>query len=574
MNNFGLAPSAPPWTFALILLLVLFSLGFEIKKKNRLLIGRLAAILFIGISLLGFLFRPFYQTQTTDGVLLLTPGFKISQVDSLLKQNPHLKLMRTTDCDEVKNALLIEDDFFEKRGGAVKIILGEGLSSSALEMMPNKNFQFLPTEPEGVVKIFFEDEVIEHHEGMLKGIVSGLADTRLRLIGPAGTEDSVQLMKGLNRPFTLSFWPRQNGKFIYQLEITTGNRSYREPVPIDVAAESPLQILFIQKFPTAETRNLKNFLSERNHSLTLRYQISKEAYTYEYINTPQTKINPISRESLRLYDLLFIDVATLHSLTQNEKIELKNAVKNGLGVLVMLTDDPKNLQWLWPLQFVPSLKDTAHIVLSKKYTIPTVSFDITPTQDIYTVLASGPRNISGYILQGYGRIAFTLLQETYKLNTEGNTRDYSKTWSELISKVARKKNTAEIKINTPFPYYTNNPFEAEVISPEPVSLFADSIQVPLKEDLVVDDFWHTRIWAGKPGWHELRTKDASLSYFVPSDDSWKSLRAANRVLETKKAVRPLSTTANLTIEKKEISSLIFFLLFLFSAGFLWLAPKL
>lgn len=574
MNSFGFVPSVPGWMVAVSLLLFVILFWFEIRKKNKFLAARLIALFCVCISLMGFLLQPFYEVKSKEEVLLITPGYSDHQLDSISKLHPQMKWMRTAECGEVKKASLADAEFLEQKSASVKMVTGEGLSVADLEIMTQKNFRFLPATPGGVVQLLFPDRITENHMATLRGVFVAEENSVLRVAGPAGVEDSVRLPKGRQR-FALSFRPKQSGRFVYQLEVQRGKEVYREPLPVDVAPERPLRILVLQKFPTAEVRSLKNFLAEKKHSLTLRYQISKMAYSYEYVNAKESKMAALSQALLQSFDLLLIDGGSLESLATRERTELHEAIRAGLGVVVMGNESLAKLKWFWPLQFNPSARDTAHVAFSsgKKYTLPVLPFKASAFTDIYS-LGPGMQRQSGYVMQGLGKTAFQLWQETYRLRAEGNENDYAEIWSDLLEAVSRRQQVDQIRISTAFPFHEREPVEVEVISKEPVSLRADSVLIPAKEDEVLDDVWRTRMWAGKAGWHVLRTTSATHYYYVAPAGSWKSLRSENRIRETQKVASAQTTAGNDIRLRQPVPLVWFFWLFLLAAAFLWLAPKL
>lgn len=574
MNSFGFALSPSAWVIGAVVLITFFAAWFEFRKKTKFRTSRIFAVVVLALSLLGLLLRPFYSTTSSSGIILLTPGYNQSLLDSVMKQNSHLVLMRTPDCIEVRKAAVADDDFIEEHSAQIKFILGEGLSAATLETMTKKNFHLLGSLPPGIVFLSIPLEVVENHAATVTGILNADSAGQLRLAGPAGTEDSVALVKG-NQNFSLSFTPRQNGRFVYYLEIQHGNSASREPLPVVVHEEQPLKILFLQKFPTAEIKNLKDFLGQRHHALTLRYQLSKSIYRHEFVNSAEKQITKISQSMLSSFDLIFIDLATLQSLSTPERDDLKKAISTGLGAVVLPSDEPKNLPWFWDVKFKPGAKDTAHVqlVTNRNQVMPVLPFDITSDREIYPEIKAGSRIVSGYVLLGLGKVAIVLLQETYRIKVEGNEQDYARIWTDLITKVSRKKATDRLSITTPFPVYQHEPLEVTLISDDAL-LLADSISLPLIEDISIDDIWYGRTWAGQPGWHKLETKNSTLHYSIPENSAWKSLRAANRIQATRNAASAPNPSNTTLTEKKEVPLLLFFFLFMVSAGFLWLAPKI
>ncbi len=154
---------------------------------------------------------------------------------------------------------------------------------------------------------------------------------------------------------------------------------------------------------------------------------------------------------------------------------------------------------------------------------------------------------------------------------------FSELWTPLLEKIARQQpRAAAIKITTPFPWYVNDPIDVEVItSSENISLQSDSIPLPLKEDLSIDNVWHARTWAGARGWHSLTTNHGeSLHYYVSDTTEWKSLSLMNQRHANAMADGSGANSLEKIEKWEEIPPLIFYLVFLLSAGFIWLVPKL
>jgi len=156
--------------------------------------------------------------------------------------------------------------------------------------------------------------------------------------------------------------------------------------------------------------------------------------------------------------------------------------------------------------------------------------------------------------------------------------DYASLWTTLIENTARtRESNFKLKLLTPFPYYANEPIEIAVISSgiDP-SLYADSIRIPLKENAMVDDYWMGKSWTAQRGWHQLRIRQDSsqLHYFISDTSEWKSLKISNQITDNR-------ISGNLSISKPRnatqeapVPAILFYLLFLFSFAFLWLAPKI
>ncbi len=587
MSKFGLSfdPVFPLWAVGLIVgIAFAFFIWKEFQRKQRFLIARIIAQVLILTSILGLLLKPsFKEEKPSLKNILLTKGYDKSKADSLLKIHPTLKIYRTEEAESFPlSESLNENQNLSNIGEETLFVLGSGLSSDELDLVGNRNFQFLPGNiPLGITQLFIEKPIRANESAYIRGVLNTNENVVLKL-SAFGTEDSVSLKgKGLV-PFSFSTKPKQQGLFVCTIS-SKGDNPVNEKLPIEVVPEQKLKILVLQKFPTAEIRYLKNYLAEKGHAIALRYQTSKNNFKYEYANTASSRIDKITPELAESIDLLFIDSSVLTGLSSSEKNALGNAIQNGLGMIILeIPEKEKTISQFLPISVKQIALDTVHIKLSdsKLHVLPAQSIEITPDPSIRPVTTHRERILSGYHYNGAGKVAFQLLSETYKIRLEGNVDDYSTIWSTLIEYTARSKNEKfKMSINNPFPYYTDESVSMEIISSgTKPTLLSDKTLLPLTEDVIIDDLWKAKTWAGNSGWHQFSIKEDSteLHYFVSAKEDWKALRFSNQVRENLLAQSSVISEIR-TINKyetKEISQVIFYFIFLIAAGFLWLAPKI
>ncbi len=581
-------PVFPVWV---ILLVTVPAFGFflwkEITRTHRFLVIRIIAQVLILASILGLLLQPSYrELKSISDVLLLTHGYSKSKVDSLVKVNPTIQIVRTSETESYPNSEVISS--YQKLSdykNSNLTIVGEGLPDYAFELLENNHVSFISSGiPYGVVNLSLPKTITVNKKHSIHGKFNASEKTTLKLVSPAGVEDSVVLKQSGISSFTLSFKPRQAGLFVFHLEYITSNKLISEKLPLEIREEKKLQILSLQKFPTAEIRYLKNYLVEKGHSVALRYQTSKSNFKFEYGNMNSVGLDKISSELLNSFDLLLIDRHVLDELASSEKVALDKAIQQGLGVIVLMDDIKKNdktLNRLLPLSTNQLTTDTVRLALSNSQavTLPVLPIEIKSADGLQIIHQHGGRILSGYLPSGFGKVGFQLLQETYRLGLEGKPDDYSFIWSTLIEQTARTKNEAfKISLENLFPIYPDEPLALTIISSgDTPSLHDDHILLPLSEDVMIDDYWHGKSWAGKLGWHQFSIpKDSTeLNYFVSEPKEWNSLRIANQIKSNQLAQTSDSKVkASTEYGSKTISPLLFYLLFSFAAGFLWLAPKI
>lgn len=581
MNSSWLSfqPVFAGWLLGLILLsLTAFFIWKEIGRRTKLLSLRILAIVIMMTAIAGLLFQPSVQKEKkAKGFILLTKGYERNRADSLSKALPSLGVLRTKEAASFPGAIDLTDAQIKEHEPDIAFVVGDGLPYYSLS--ENSHFVFLESKPsQGIKKITSPASVKINQQAFVTGEITVDGETQLVLRGPGEVEDSVMVKGKGATSFSLSFYPRQAGLFLYTLTIRDNQRTYSEQLPIEVLPEEKLNILLLQKYPTAEVRNLKNFLTEKGHTLALRSQVSKTDFRFEFSNREPVKIDRLGKELLSSFDLVIVDNESIETLNTAERKNLEESVNEGLGILVLVNTTSLNKI---PLSDIPIKKhhqDTARILIqSTVVTLPATPLLISGNA-IQSVTSVSTRILSGYVQRGAGKLGFQLLNETYRLALEGKADVYASLWSPLLEKITRMKpEKFSIQLANSFPHYADEPLSVHVLAAgEEPELKSDGVLLPLQEDVLIDDYWHGATWAGKPGWHSFATQDSTtLNYYVSANGEWQSLRQANQVEANTMMTPNLEAIAALPVKQsKPISRLLFFTMFLLAGAFLWLAPKL
>jgi hypothetical protein len=349
-----------------------------------------------------------------------------------------------------------------------------------------------------------------------------------------------------------------------------------EKIPITVTEQTASSILFLQQYPTFETRYLKQMLGEK-HNLLFRYELSKNVFRFEKINDPGKEFQRVSDDVLERFDLLILDTDAFQQLSSNEIKAIKNSVKNGLGMIILFNDEPtKALQSFLPFTVLSYKGDTAHFqIANKKVVLP--SWPLEVKSEVTPSLRNKNRILAGYANDGFGKVGFQLLQETYRLSLEGDSLSYVNLWSDLLEKIVRTKQDAfKVNVVNKLPIYRDEPITIEVITNENLPrLLVDSVTIPLSEDPLIDGLWKAKVWFNKPGWQNVKIEGraADIPVYVSPDSAWRSLAAANNIQRTKNILSATDKTPHATRAYSPINPIVFFLIFLLSFGTLWLLPK-
>ncbi len=589
MNSPGIFfdPILPPAAAGLALLLLL--VFFLIQEWRRSVSGkwlRVVCTCLLFISLGGLFFRPFYTaSDTSTSIILLTKDFDRAKADSLQNLGSEMELWRTPEAEPYPGAMELESIVeLISIGPKIKYLLGEGLPEYAFEYF-EPSFVFIPsTASNGIVSLSI-NEAKSKRRNQLAGVFKGNERHEwLRLKGPDGTADSLALEAGAEA-FSLAFVPKLPGRFLYTLQVL--DSSFRTTdslqVPVEVLPDRKLSILFIQQFPTFETRYLKNLLAGQGHSLALRYEVSQGEFSYEVANQPSFSFARISRELLEATDMVFITDYALLALPPSERNALREAVKGGLGVLVWLADVPKGglKEWL-PFSFSSGGSDTARIATDfGNASLSVHEFRIKAAPGTFSVSErSDEKPLAAYSYMGWGTTGTVLWRDSYRLVLNGRELVHASLWTEVIDAMARKESICcKLQWQSAPPHYADEPLHFRLLSnqTQPRVVYAGE-NVPLKESWQMENVWQGTIWPAKTGWDSLTVEgmDRPLYFYVNPAGHWKTLESAARRKATAVATAELNSDAEVQPEmaRKQVPPLWFYGLFLLTAGGLWLAPKL
>lgn len=568
------------------LLLTIFFLYLEVKRKTRFLLARVLALLLMMLSVVLFFLKPSYQsTETSSGYVLLTKNYSQDIVDSLLSTHPALQCIHTREAKAYKGSRMLQAYEISELNSSIRFIVGEGLRSSDLELVTNQSISYLPaSQPIGITALHIPDRITIHEEQMLRGRFNSNQPTLVRLVGPGGVEDSVLLEGNKISSFSLDFKPPSTGNFLYSLEWTDEGATHREKVPINVMPAHAMNTLLIQAAPSIEMRMLKSYLAEGHYGISVRYQLSKDKFRNEFINSPTLNLAQFNLELLKKFDLLVMETSTLITLSSLERKNIDEAIHQGLGLVILLNSEPDKeniLQQFLVCKKSLSEQDTISFVYGNQQTLK-VKLGPTHVEEqpfLIPHLQKGSSVYAGHISYGFGKIGFQRLEETYRLRLTGEKDAYAYCWNSLLKNTARNEfTTSEIRLQNDFPYYVNEQIPFTLLSEQIPVVKASAGTIPLQEDIHIDNRWHGSARFATVGWQTFynTTDSTTHTLYVSAPEEWPSLRSVNQMNQVRSKVKGFQASAKMETEKKrkEISPWLFFSFFLLSAGFLWLAPKL
>lgn len=526
----------------------------------------------IGIVSLMLLFlRPTWPLEIKKDGILLTEGYAEEQWDSITRSDKGLKTINYKPGDDLKEQL-------DSLSGIT--ILGQGVKPFDFWQLVDKTVDFMPAKiSKGITRLKYEENNFLGKDLIVKGeYIEPVQGNKLMLQNAGGGDlDSVLLEAGNSFLFELKTNLKSTGKYLYRLaeKDSLGNILSSEPIPVSVDAPVISKILIINQFPSFETKYLKNFLAEEGHEVTVRSQITRQKFKFEYFNTDANPIYRLSENVLENYDLLILDEQTYTGFSGGENTILMNSIKKGMGAFVQPSED-----LFLGRNKLPEIKFVTDGLT--KIELPMVQLRVEKYP--YKFVENGIKSVAiegygYYVIHGKGTYGTSILKNTYQLILNGQDEIYKEVWTSLIEKLIKgKESTGEIKTSGKL-IYQDRPFEFSVTTQEknPIIMHSEGFQVPVIKDVSISNKWHGISYPRNTGWNKVYSDSDStlfMNYFVLDSSQWKTLDAVRTKLENQRFFNENRNESATIRIPQEIERFWFFLIAVLCMGYLWLIPKL
>ncbi|WP_036155430.1 hypothetical protein [Maribacter forsetii] len=549
---------------------------WKTRNKGRFVFNSIVAFLTV-LALVLIVLEPTKEVKMQDQQgLLLTDGFNEKQKDSLEAVFKGIQPIEYNPKKSVRKAL---DSLTSA------IVIGNGVEEFDFYAFDSLPTTYVPSEiPSGITLLNFTNQLVLGDELRVKGMYSKpKLSAQLVLQDSRGNGlDSIPFKEKSNHHFSLKTVPKACGNFVYQLaeKDSVGKLLASNPLPITIREKEPVSILIINNFPTFETKYLKNFLADAGYEVTVRSQLTKGKYKFEYFNTKASPVYQFTEESLNQFNVVIADTETYFNFGKSVKNRFENSIReNGLGLFIQPSERLFNLG-VNTSYFSFKRDGRNEIQLSNSnITVEKYPFRFSEAFAVNPINANEFGNLSYYKQLGLGRVATATLTSSYQLLLKGEEQAYSRIWTQILDKIVKQKALAvEWKSQTELPII-GAPFNFELRTGlEELSIKnTEGNRVPLLQNSTVPFKYSGTTYPKKKGWNRLRIEtDSTLqfSYYVYDDKDWKSLSASkNRVANAKQFGTELKENRTVMVNRP-ISLLLFYILFLLGIGWLWLSPKL
>lgn len=619
--GFIILPHSPIFVSSILALFLLFCIFISVitvRRTNKNHLGwRLVSVFGAIFSLFLLMLQPQWKSSVKQaGAVLITPGARISQLDSLSKNIGNwafiFSLLENSNWGlnypeivQIPDVGYISRHFPEVNRLHV---IGHGLFDYDWQEL--KNLQVIvhssKTNP-GIQKIRWPREVILGQTLAVSGEITGVKSngSLIYLSGPGGIVDSTMLnTTNGSIAFNLQTKPKDTGTYLFKI-FTKNNDGIAIDEEIAVAAikPRPLKILVMQSSPKFEIRHLKSWLSEQGHSMAIRSTLSSDRYRFETINQDELQIREISSKILSEFDLALIDGNTLDTFSSTETQHLNGAIENGLGLYLVADDfilanrnQGSQFSFLSKYRFKPFKDIDIRMVNpilagfnSDHFSdIPAEPFEIENQFGINPIVKDRmDRMLTGMAFLGEGKVGVSLVINTYQWILSGEKDRYSAYWSYLLTNLSRRENHEDVwRIPTELPLIKDRPiyFTLHTQATNPIGNVTLGGNITetfyLKHDQNEKSLWSGIFWPRTTGWHSVSTQKGKLrSFYIHDEEDWLSWQQDQKIQAThlRSGFNPgIDETKNLSESKKPrlISSVWFFLVFLICMSYLWIERKL
>jgi hypothetical protein len=573
--------------FVVLTFIITMLISIDLYKNKRERKGlRILSYVLVLVSISGLILKPQYSTVIeADRIIFLTDGYDESTLDSLLQNQPNVKVYSKISEKGLNNNYQQVWDIYDLKylNDNIKHIelLGEGLAPYELEKLIDININYYPYEiPNGILDLQYERSVELDKTTIIEGTIKSPNETKIILFNNDSRLDST--IADYQGYFSISHTLKATGRFVFQLAVYSGDSLLQDhPLPIEVIPQRKLSVLIVNDFPIFDTKYLRKYLVKSGHEVVIRNRYSQKNFNYEYYNTRDKAVIRLASDQLKNVDLLILDQQSLRGFSAKVLRNIRAMVKEyGLTVLLQNAKKFSNMNQfeLFDNLSIDENNETEFVV-KKGISISNSEYEVSqPNMPI--VSTQSKNSLGGYKYLGIGKVGILSFQNSYELVLNGNQQLYESIWSDIIyqiSKRVEKKIVMDFKDEFPI---VNSQIEVslENNTNQKHQVSIDNDKLPMKQDAQLPNLWTSIYWTNNSGWTAMNVNDTDFENYryVFDENDWSSLISNRKSISntmfagiTRQQIEETPKYAN-----RELSPMIFYLLFLISIAYLWVETKL
>jgi len=443
-------------------------------------------------------------------------------------------------------------------------IVGAGLVDRDRDSVQGMAVDFTANPPpRGLVELQAPRQVVAGADFVVAGRANDLRGGSAELIDP-GRRRVDRVALPADGRFTLTASPRVAGTASFTVRLRDAKQAIVEDVelPLQATAATPPRVLLLAGAPGPEVKYLRRWA--RDAGITLQTQISVGG-GMQLGDAPVA----INAANLGRFDLVILDERAWSALGDSQRAALNDAINNGLGVLLRVTAAPspierRRLQSLGfavaggsdsaTVKLAPTARDedatrarigpgTPDAPKSHDAALPDIpaltrrDLRFQPGDAVPLLRDDAGTWMSAWRAQGRGRIALWTLTDSYRLVLAGRDDLHGEIWSNALATIGRPQARNDLAI------------EGEARQYERIALCAlgaaANVRTPAGDTVALlrDPATGPRncaaFWPRQAGWHQLRSGEQTLSFFVRAPTGAPGLRAG----ETREATSRLAASS-------------------------------
>lgn len=588
---------------ACLLLAFLLYREFTRIKKSNLYLRLLASVLAAG-SLLWMAYPDVQQKESAAAkqLIIVTDGFIEDSVAAFAKKqaagipvyavNPELKY-----AGNAPQLIAGWSSFVNRHSADTFHVFGNGLDEASLARLKNHAIVFhVPPAGVAISNIYWKQLLHTGEALKLQGIYENNSAKKIKIALDAfGKErDTLFAAPGTRRPFSLSTTPVHTGRAVYRLVVSSGSDTLQnEPVPVEVQAIAPLQVLVIASSPDFDNTYLKNNLSQQGYQVSISTAVSTNKSDRQFLNAAlQHEDALLNTGYLGNFDVIIADQTALQEMGTAALSALRTVVADkGTGLLLKIDEQKSNNAFyarLFPVKTIPQNKEVYRWLMTEtedsgRYKIKMA----TPLSIVYqpgqqVILKDAQSNIyAAAALFGSGKIVASTLSNTFSMALAGDKTSWQALWSLLLGKVSRKEYPAETwQFNPLFPAQ-DAPVQMQAAKADSFSAnaTAGNTFLCLSQNNLLPYLWQGTYWPVQRGWQALpQINTFSGSWYIYGKADWQQTYGYRLTKATKEyaALHPVAAdnkaaAVNGFMKNARLWGLFVFLM---ACTFLWVEQKL
>lgn len=397
----------------------------------------------------------------------------------------------------------------------------------------------------------------------------------------ATAEDSIQIFKdgalwqnrGVDSDSRILFEDQLNmqGPVTYDLEWVKGDSLYAESLNIRAVQPELLTIGVLLYSPSFEINYLTEHFGSRGHSVINRTRVGQGRFRFDAINAGIDEAESFI-DNLSSMDLLILDSREYTELPLSAKVQIREAVQNGLDVILRSPGVESSRQWAEVFSEISGEEVSVQQInrLEERNWLPDflqnndelitpvalLNIDFTGLPEDSEVLqqSAGDEAVSVRLQSGSGSVTGQLFYQTYGWLLEGETETYNWFWVDYLSRIVTLE-SPQIEVTPTLPR-RNEKLSIFISQPSMISRMiikpvfsSDSLRVPVTQSPQNLNVAAASFWPAESGWHFAKYGDQKLWFYVYGDN-WKHDASVRTYHGTKKLI----TTNTATAEAKDLNT--------------------